>query len=209
MTDARLKGGWLTAMRYADLDDTTWRVFTSALMWCAENGTDGRIPTRYLRALHPDGPRPDAHDALAAAGLWRATADGYELVGWADELGQSTAQQVEAYKSGNRERTRRLRERRAAAARDVARDTTVDTTAHETDDVTRDTTPNVGIGLGISEGSKSRSYPQVAREQSTTTRPPRKSEITNECKKHPERIIPCERCAEESRTATATTKEAA
>ena len=109
MADARLRGAWLGKMRFDDLSDTAWRVFTSALMWSTEQGTDGAIPARYVRHLHPDGEQPEAVEELVAAGLAQRVDDGLELIDWAGELGQSTAEQVEEYKRKARERMRRRR----------------------------------------------------------------------------------------------------
>lgn len=121
MTDARLKGEWLTAPVHDGLSDAAYRIFHNALMHSAEQGTDGLITTRELRFLYPGRIDPAWLDELASAGIWEATGDGYQLIGWSDVLGQSTAAEVEAYRAGNRERQRRRRERQRAASNDRAR----------------------------------------------------------------------------------------
>lgn len=74
MADARLRAEWLGQMRFDDLSDAAWRVFTSALMWSIGNGTDGVIPRRYLRYLHPDGVIEESvRIELVHAGLWSSS----------------------------------------------------------------------------------------------------------------------------------------
>lgn len=116
MTDARLPGHWLNEMRFMDLSDRTWRVFTNALMWSTEQGTDGRIPTRYLRTLHHDGLIDPDIDALAACGVLERTEDGIQLVGWSDRNGlrQSLAADVDEYRRKKRESMAALRKARRA-----------------------------------------------------------------------------------------------
>jgi hypothetical protein len=122
-------------MRFDDLSDTAWRVFTGALMWCNRHGTDGALPTRYLKTLHPDGVQPAANEELEHHQLWSRTETGYKLAEWGGKLGQSTADEVEAYKASNRERQRKFRDReRAKKAAHLPRDVT----RYVTDDVTGD-----------------------------------------------------------------------
>lgn len=114
MTDSRLPGHWLTDMRYADLTDRAWRVLCGALMWSNEQGTDGIIPTRYLRNLHPDGDVDAAIAELEAAGILIRTDDGITLPGWSDPRGlrQSTSAQVEQYRSRKAANQSAYRQRR-------------------------------------------------------------------------------------------------
>lgn len=114
MVDSRLRGEWLGSPRFDDLSDTAWRMFTLALMWCNEQGTDGDIPARYVRRLHADGPQDAACAELTAAGLWTPTEDGYTFERWAGELGQSTADDVAGRKRRARERSAEYRARLAA-----------------------------------------------------------------------------------------------
>jgi hypothetical protein len=124
MTDARLPSRWLTDPALEALSDRLWRIHTAALMWSAEQGTDGRMPPRTLRLLHPDGATASDADELVAAELWRTTSDGYEVIDWGRT--QSLAADVEATRAANRERQARHRARAAAAApaATVARDVT-------------------------------------------------------------------------------------
>lgn len=150
MTDARLRGEWFGMMRYEQLSDAAWRVFTSALMFSAQNGTDGYIPFPFFHKLHPYGAKPDALAELESASIWSKTDDGYQLHSWDGELGQSTAAQVETYKENARTRQRKFREKeRQKLEKANSRDTvTRDVTRDVTGPVTRD------VGEGIGEGER-------------------------------------------------------
>lgn len=161
MTDARLRGEWLNSMKFDNLSDPAWRVFTSALMWSAENGTDGFIPGRYQNRLHPDGINNGAEAELIEAELWvKARGEnevkGYQLLDWDGALGQSTAVQVETYKANGRDRQRKFREKeRQKLAKTVGFEdkgttpVTRDVTGYITDGITRD----VGKGKGKGKGA--------------------------------------------------------
>lgn len=119
MTDARLRSEWHGSLRFDDLSDVAWRVFTGALMWSNEHGTDGFIPTRYVSRLHPDGHQPNAVQELVSREFWEPTETGYQLLGWVGVLGQSTAETVEGYRAMARNRMRNHR-RKQAEAREFA-----------------------------------------------------------------------------------------
>ena len=72
MVDARLPAEWLGSIRIDNLSDRAFRILAGALMWCNGQGTDGSVPARYTKYLHPDGDDQDAFDELEAAGLWIA-----------------------------------------------------------------------------------------------------------------------------------------
>jgi hypothetical protein len=155
MTDARLRGEWLNALGFDDLSDTAWRVFTCAIMWAAENGTNGLIPTRYLKMLHPDGEKEQANVEIVSADLWSRTENGYQLTDWDGALGQSTAQQVETYKANARKRARDYRERersKQARALGLAAPESSFVGGDDTRDVTRDVREYVGKGKGEGSG---------------------------------------------------------
>lgn len=143
MTDARLRGEWLTSLNFSNLSDTAWRVFTGALMWSAEQETDGVIPIRFLRSLHPSfDDLPVVYSEIEAAGLWRVKDDEYEFSGWskrgAEGLGQSTAEQVRAYREGTRKRQQQYRDRQKGSplkSPRVTHNVTGDVTANETENV--------------------------------------------------------------------------
>lgn len=118
MTDARLPGYWLNELRFTDLDDRTWRIFTNALMWSAEQATDGHIPAKYVRKLHDTEVTIDDLKPLVDADVFVVSDAGdVDMPGWSDEraLRQSTAASVAQYrdrKRGNQAAYRqRLRER--------------------------------------------------------------------------------------------------
>lgn len=136
MVDARLPAEWLGAPRYEDLSDRAFRILAGALMWSNTHGTDGEIPRRCSRLLHPEGDSAEAFAELEGAGFWQATDDGYCLIGWSDALHQSTAAEVERNRANARDRQRRRRA--VAVATDVTRDVT-----HS---VPGDVTPDVGSG---------------------------------------------------------------
>ena len=112
MTDARLPDKWLTDLSYLELSDQAWRLFTSALMWCNQQGTDGRVPNSALQILRPAEVLVMATDELVEKGHWTESDSGYEFAkNWDQELGQSTKAEVQSRRDSNRERQRRLRER--------------------------------------------------------------------------------------------------
>jgi hypothetical protein len=150
VTDARLRGEWLHSMKFDDLSDTAWRMFTRGLMWANENGTDGYIPTRYVRQLHPDGDQPSAQQELVAASVWTLDATGAHFKSWDSLLGQSTAAQVETYKNNAADRARKYRERqRQQSAKRVGFSESSDTITRDVpSDVTGDARAHVGIGEG-------------------------------------------------------------
>lgn len=115
MTDARLKGEWLTAAAHDGLSDAAYRVFHNGLMHSNEQGTDGAITTRELRFLYPGPIPPKVLEEIVAAGFWERTETGYQFVDWSGALGQSSAKDVEAQRESNRARKRAQRERERAA----------------------------------------------------------------------------------------------
>lgn len=112
MTDARLPGRWLNDPILLDLSDRLWRVHTGALMWSVEQGTDGAIPARTLRLLHPDGATPEDARGLITAGLWAAEGSAYRVLRW--EQSQTLAAVVEHQRERNRLKNQALRDRERA-----------------------------------------------------------------------------------------------
>ena len=159
MTDARLRGEWLNSMRFDALSDTAWRVFTSGLMWAAENGTNGLVPNRYLRMLHPNGEQTEACQEIVTASLGVLEPTGLVFLDWDGALGQSTAFQVETYKANGRKRQRDYRERQRSALVKTsglvvfeAEASATPVTRYSTGDVTTDKTRDVGTGKGKGKG---------------------------------------------------------
>jgi hypothetical protein len=149
VTDGRIPGMWVNQPRFIEMDVDTWCIFTKAIAWSNEAGTDGHIKRRYLQLLHPDGERPHSYSVLADMGLWTPVADGYQFVNWSKKateegLGQATAEQVEANKKSARERSQRSRDR--------AKQGKAQTPA--TGDVTRDVPRDVGQGQGPGLGQE-------------------------------------------------------
>lgn len=124
MTDARLPGRWLTDPNLEALSDRLWRVHTGALMWSAEQGTDGLIPRRTLRLLHPDAATLADASMLVDADLWAVDGDGFRVLGW--EHSQSLAADIEYQRERNRlkQRAHRARANAERSTRDVSGDVT-------------------------------------------------------------------------------------
>jgi len=182
VTDARLRGEWLNSLQFDGLSDTAWRVFTGALMWSAENGTDGLIPKRYLKMLHPDGEQPAAFEEIVRAKLWTARGDGFQCTDWDGSLGQSSAEQVETYKANARKRSKDYREReRKKLARSAGFSPSPETqappvTRDVVSDVTRDVREHVGKGEGTGKGS---GYSEVQQHEEIETVNPRTGEVVD------------------------------
>ena len=144
MADARVPSHWLNNPEFDDLSDAAWRVLTGALMWSNGRGTDGLIPARYLRMLHPDGEQPEAFKQLEAAGLWVKTTNGYQLIEWVKVLGQSTAETVEHNKEMNRNKQQKWRDEQSKKAGRTLPTFTAAPSSDVTGDVTGYVTGHVG-----------------------------------------------------------------
>ncbi|MDJ0337625.1 hypothetical protein [Cryobacterium sp. PH31-O1] len=154
MADARLQSHWLNNPEFDDLSDAAWRVLTGALMWSNGRGTDGIIPARYLRMLHPDGEQPEAFRQLEVAGLWIKTATGYQLIEWVKLLGQSTADTVEHNKEMNRIKQQKWRDEQSKKAGKTSPSFTPTPSVDVTDDVTGYVTGHVGQDKTETETAK-------------------------------------------------------
>ncbi|GEB94395.1 hypothetical protein [Microbacterium lacticum] len=126
MTDGRIPGKWIAEPRFAEMSVDAWCVFTKAIAWSNEAGTDGVVKRRYLSQFHPSGEtQPAAYKELADLGLWAPTPDGYAFKDWAKKahlggLGQSTAAQVQKNRNASKATSKAYRER---AKGDQSRDT--------------------------------------------------------------------------------------
>lgn len=108
MTDTRWPEHWLTDPVMDALSDPAYRVFGNGLMWSVRAGTDGAIPGRALRFLHPDaGLAGRAAAELVACGRWTTTADGWVILGFLDH--QSSAAEIEDARAEARDKKRRQR----------------------------------------------------------------------------------------------------
>lgn len=165
MTDARLRGEWLTAAAHDGLTDAAYRVLHNALMHSAEQGTDGAIARRELRFLYPGTIDQAWLDELEAAGFWERAAAGYQLIGWSTDLGQSTAAEVAEYRQKARDRQRKRRN-----ALRTAQQTAAPGEALSAEVVTRDVTPDVTRDIARDVGT-ARTGPDrtgTATDESTT-----------------------------------------
>jgi len=117
VTDTRLAESFLTHPALDELSDGAHRVYVQGLVYAVGHGTDGLLPRRSLRFLHPEGPRPANVAELVAAGLWSAVGDGYEVRNFLRY--QSSAEQVrlaaEARQAGRDAAAEKKREQRAGA----------------------------------------------------------------------------------------------
>lgn len=116
MTDTRLPEHFLTSPTLDGLTSDAFRVYANGLMWSVTHGTDGLIPDRALRLLHPDGRRLELAAELHAAGLWHHDDAGYHVPDFLKY--QTPAEQVEKARTLARERKRKQRDREAAGDSD-------------------------------------------------------------------------------------------
>lgn len=188
MVDARLPAEWLGSIRIDNLSDRAFRILAGALMWCNAQGTDGSIPERYTRYLHPDGDDQAAFDEIEGAGLWIRVDDGYVMAGWSTTLRQSTAAQVEEYREASRLRQKRYRDRQRLERSDRPATTAAKSTStgELTRNATHDLTANVGSGSNRNTRRQSAHAPRnVTRDADSPF-----------CGKHPAGTTePCRACA--------------
>lgn len=159
MTDARLPDRWLTDVKYLDLSDSAWRLFTSALMWSNQQGTDGDIPRVALNIFRTEEQVSSAVAELVQKSHWEETASGFRFSQqWERELGQSTMAEVESRKEANRQRQRRLREKgdSSSGELDLASSRERNSPARRNPDVVRDVTRDVTRDVGQETTGKDR-----------------------------------------------------
>lgn len=145
MTDGRIPGKWINEPRFIEMSVDAWCVFTKAIAWSNEAGTDGLIKRRYLNLLHPDGEHPQAYAEIAALGLWEPTSDGYQFNDWNKKahhggLGQALAADVRAQKERNKKKVAEWRKRQASPP--VTGYVTEEETGHVGQDTTGQDRPN-------------------------------------------------------------------
>jgi hypothetical protein len=127
---ADLPQHWLHAPVYWSLSDRAWRLHTHAHMW-AIGRTNGFIPQDVLSLLMPgaDAEREAAAQELTSAGLWVAVTAGWEIPRWRET--QSTPEEIQRNREGNRRRQQEWRDRQAeTVTEDVTRYVTPNETAH-------------------------------------------------------------------------------
>ena len=81
-------------------------LWVTAGSWCADQLTDGRVPSHVLPVL--GGSTRDAVE-LVARGLWKPSEDGWEFHDWIDF--QPSREQVQSERAAAKERQRRAREK--------------------------------------------------------------------------------------------------
>ncbi len=91
-------------------------VWVTAGSWCAQQLTDGFVPSHMLAMF---GGRSKDAESLVAAGLWEVADGGWQFHDW--EKYQPSREQVEADRHAARERQRRAREK-AKSQRESQRD---------------------------------------------------------------------------------------
>ena len=147
-----------------ELSDGAWRVFTNALMWCNSQGTDGDLPSQYVKYTYPAGDPSEYVLELLDVGLFEPTEKGFVVPDWVG-IGQSPAAQVAAYRENSRLRQQKLREKKRApqagsvtgdVTRDVGKATQGADTQGEATDITGSwpviEIPNKESSLMIKEG---------------------------------------------------------
>ncbi|MFJ3037760.1 hypothetical protein [Streptomyces tendae] len=96
--------------KVALLSDRAFRLHVSAICWCSENLTDGRIADRELPLVAKIRGVKATAQALADAGLWDRTDDGWEIHDYLDF--NPSREQVLAERKKNAERQERFRRRK-------------------------------------------------------------------------------------------------
>lgn len=134
MADTRLPDRWLLDKRMRTLSDAQWRLFTTALMYCNQQETDGAFDDDDLRMLPVDAPEAGIA-ALVDRNLVDRVGNHYQFVEWDGDLGQTTSAELDARREKNREKQRRFRERNKPR---VTGDVTGDVTGYVTRGVGED-----------------------------------------------------------------------
>lgn len=96
--------------KIALLSDRAFRLHVSAMCWCAENLTDGRISERELALVTRIRGVKATAKQLEEAGLWDRTEDGWEIHDYLDY--NPSREQVLAERKRNAERQERFRRRK-------------------------------------------------------------------------------------------------
>jgi hypothetical protein len=117
--NANLPTRWLTEPAIRDLSGDALATHVMALIYGIEHENDGAIATGALRWLLP--PNSDAASVtaeLVTAGLWDATAEGFQIVNWSAT--QTTRAEMERTRKQNRDRQRQFQKRQKEAAEGAA-----------------------------------------------------------------------------------------
>lgn len=107
----RLDDRFPSHRKVALLSDRAFRLHVSAICWCAENLTDGRIGDRELPLIAHIRSAKATAKQLEDSGLWDRTNDGWVIHDYLDY--NPSREQVLAERKKNAERQERFRRRRA------------------------------------------------------------------------------------------------
>lgn len=116
MTDTRLTPTFLGNTKIDDLDDLAFRVHVNGMVYAGSHETDGHIPRRALRHLHPEAvDLLSVAEQLVKAGVWEAAPEGYVVH---DFLHHQTPRAVlEQRREQEREKKRKQRQNRSPGER--------------------------------------------------------------------------------------------
>lgn len=113
--DARVPERALTDACLDGLSDAAYRIWVAGLVYAVGQSSDGRIPRRALRLLHPDGARLDLANELVECGVWKLDGDGWLNLRYQPD--QTTATDVERLREQSRQRSAKYRESKAAGGK--------------------------------------------------------------------------------------------
>ena len=135
MTDTRLPDAWLLNPALDKFSHEAWRLFTRALMFCNQQGTDGEIESLYMRHIWPWGDPSTYVFELIDSGWLQQTGKGFVIPDW-EAKGQSPASQVAAYREKARLRQQKSRSNKrgsheASVTSDVTRDVGQERSGHD------------------------------------------------------------------------------
>lgn len=107
MTDTRLHPTFLSSPKIDALEDADFRTYVNGLVYAASQETDGAIPRRSLRLLHPTADLLACAASLVRAGLWEPQADGWRVHDFLDF--QTSKAQASAAREAARKRKAKSR----------------------------------------------------------------------------------------------------
>lgn len=123
MTWVKLDTGYLANPKLRGISDKAILLHLSSILWTADHGTDGNVPSASLRTVasrvtgRPERARRWANE-LVANGLWDLNGDGWHVHDFEVHNRQALRANVEANRAANAERLRRFREQQRHYAED-------------------------------------------------------------------------------------------
>jgi hypothetical protein len=121
VTWARFDDRYYRHHKIRPLSDAAFRLHTQAIIWCAENLTDGYVPVDKLVEIAPPIKGSILRRSLidlVNRGLWIVNSTGWNIHDYLDY--QPSSYQVKAQKEANRDRQKRFRDRHGNAARNAS-----------------------------------------------------------------------------------------